>query len=503
MGVTDSSAAEEFAAAPPPQVASDERTFPGARVPGAPDPTFVPGWSFLATGATDLGFTDNVYLTDTARRSDLIVSPHASLSARRMSDRSVLNADVDLAYDYYTKNTRLNGARPSALADGLVHIFEKTLTLEGRLATDVQGVSNEDRVPAFERNLDRNQTQVVNYGFGPTLRGRIGGEIAAEVSYDYSAVNFLDPPVGDASLPAGDMTLHGARGRVGTEDSTARALVWSASGSYERAHIESLGQRPERANGEGRAEYRMSVSTALVARGGVDWIREPTLIAQPDGGYGLAGVIWRPSSRTHIRVEAGYRYGSFNAESEVLYQASNAVILSASYLRDVQTSQRILLLNLAGLARDPFGNLIDPITGLPPNPNDIRFDLTDLAFQRDRLRVGLHGRLGRYFYSASGDYERRAANGLAGRSWGGRAVLGRDITPRLQGSLNASHVREKSDAGLAIGVRDTKTTTAGARIDYELTPTARTSLRYIHMRRETTLVRYRENALVLSLSKAF
>jgi uncharacterized protein (PEP-CTERM system associated) len=461
------------------------------------------GWSFYAAGVADLSFTDNVYLTDTNRLGDIIVSPRGNLTARRTTARTVLNADLDLAYDYYTNNTRLNGARPSALVDGFASIVENTLTVDARLATDVQKISNEERVPAFERNLDRNQTQVLNYGITPTLRGRFGGDVTAEASYDYSAVNFLDPPVDGPPLQAGDMTRHVARGRVGNMDSAGAPFGWSASGSYERSDIENLIGRRERANAEGRGEYRVSGSAALVARGGYDWIDEPSLIVQPDGAYGLAGVIWRPSPRTHIRVEAGYRYGDFNAESEVLYRASNAITLSASYVRDIQTSQRILLSNLEGLGRDEFGNLIDPITGLPPDPNDIRFDLNNQAFQRDRFRLGMHGRLGRTFYSASGDYERRAANGLAGRSWGGRASLGRDITPRLQGSINASHVKEKSDPGLGITVRDSKTTTAGVRLDYELTPTARTSLRYLHMRRETTLIRYRENALVLSLSKAF
>jgi uncharacterized protein (PEP-CTERM system associated) len=492
------------APAAPPALATGEPTFPGARVPGTDEPTYIQGgWSFSGTGGADIGFTDNVYLTNAERRGDIIVSPHGSLTVRRATARSVVNADVNVVYDYYTNNTRLNGVRPSALLDSFASLIENTFTIDARLATDVQPTSNEDRVPAFERNLERNQTQVLNYGISPTLRGRIGGGVSAEATYDYSGVTFLDPPVGDTPLGNGDMTRHFARGEIGNTDVAGAPLVWSASGSYERAYLEFLNQRPERANGEGRVEYRMSSSTAVMARGGYDWIEEPTLITPPDGAYGLAGVIWRPSLRTQARAEVGYRYGGFNAEGEVLYQASAAVILSASYVRDIQTTQRILLSNLAGLGRDEFGNLIDPITGLPPNPNGIRFGVSNQAFQRDRFRVGMHGRLARNFYSVSADYERRAANGLDGRSWGGRATVGRDITPRLQGSLSASHLREKSDPGLTNTVLDSKTTSAGARVDYALTPTVRTSLRYMHMRRETTLVKYRENALVLSLSKTF
>ncbi len=490
---------------PPPPIATGEKTYPGARVPGADEPTFVRGgWSFFATGAADFTYTDNVYLTDTNRLSDFIISPSASFTARRATARSILNADVDVTYDYYTKNTRLNGARPSALLDGFANIIEDTLTVDARLATDVQQISNEERVPAIRRNLDRNQTQVLNYGVTPTLHGRFGGGIDGEASYDFSAVNFLDPPVGAANIRAGDTTRHIGRARIGTEESAGARLLWSASGYYEKSHVDNfVGAQPRRASGEARAEYRLSGPWSVLARGGYDWIEEPTLAVQPDGAYGLVGAIWRPSRRTLVRAEAGYRYRDFNGEAQVQYQLSPAMVLSASYRRDVQSDQRLLLDRLGNLGRDELGNLIDPITGLPPDPNAIRFDLTNQAFKRDQVRAGMYGRFQRNFYSINGDYERRDANGLGGKSWGASGTLGRDITPRLQGSLSVGYSKTTADPGLSISLRDSNTTSLGARLDYEVTRTVRTSLRYAHMQRSTTLVRYRENALILSLSKAF
>jgi uncharacterized protein (PEP-CTERM system associated) len=494
---------DETAARPLRAYAGGDPALPGARAPGVENPTAPRGgWTFNATAGSDFTFTDNVFLTDTNRSSDFIVTPRAGVSARRTTARTVLNAEADLAYDYYTQHTRLNGARPSALVDGFVNVVEDIFTIDGRLATDVQQITDEERRPATERNLAENQTQILNYGVTPTLHGRFGGDVEAEASYDFSAVNFLDPPVGVNTVAASDTVRHVGRGQIGRNNTSAR-LAWSIGGYYERAEIEGLAFQSERKNVEGRAEYRVSGPWALVARGGYDWIDEPTLVLQPDGAYGLVGAIWRPSRRTHARLEVGHRYGDFNAEGEVVYQANQALILSASYTRDVQTGQRILLTNLGGLARDEFGSLIDPVTGLPPNPNNAAFGLTNQAFKRDLFRVGMHGTAGRTFYTLSGEYEHRAANGLGGESWGAQGVLGRDITPRLQASLTASHAKTTGDPGLAFAIRDSKTTTGGARLDYALTRTVRTSLRYVHMRRNTTVVRYRENALVLGLSKVF
>jgi uncharacterized protein (PEP-CTERM system associated) len=489
-----------------PRIATGERPYPGARTPGADEPTFVRGgWSFFATGASDFTYTDNVYLTDTDRLSDFIVSPSASLTARRMTARSILNADLDVTYDYYTKNTRLNGLRPSALLDGFANIIEDTLTVNARLATDVQQMSSEDRVPAIRRNLDMNQTQVLNYGVTPTLRGRFGGGVEGEASYDFSAVHFLDPPAGSAaSIRAGDATRHVGRARIGAEESTAARLVWSVSGHYERTHVDNFADgQPRRASGEGSAEYRLSGPWSLLARGGYDWIEEPTLAVQPDGAYGLVGAIWRPSQRTLVRAEVGYRYRDFNGAAQVQYELSQAFVLSASYQRDVQTDQRLLLDRLGNLGRDEFGNLIDPITGLPPDPNAIRFDLTNQAFKRDQVRIGISGSFQRNFYSLNGEFDRRDANGLGAKGWDASAILGRDITPRLQGSLSAGYSKTNADPGVTISLHDSRTISAGARIDYEVTRTVRTTLRYAYMQRNSTIVRYSENALILSLSKTF
>jgi uncharacterized protein (PEP-CTERM system associated) len=315
---------------------------------------------------------------------------------------------------------------------------------------------------------------------------------------------------GNPIIRGSDTQRHVARGQIGAAESAAARVIWSASGYYERAHMDNLvgvnnltGQQPERANGEGRAEVRVSGPLALVARGGYDWIDEPTLRVSPDGAYGLAGFIWRPSRRTLVRAEVGYRYRDFNGEADVLYQASEAVNLSASYRRDIQTGQRVLLDSLRGLGRDQFGNLIDPISGLPPDPNSTRFDLTNQAFKRDQVRIGMHGRFQRNFYSVSGDYEHRDAEGLGGNSRGLSGLVGRDITPRLQSSVSLAYSKTTADPGLSFSIRDSKTTTAGARLDYQLSRTMRTALRYAYMRRSTTLVRYRENALILSLSKFF
>lgn len=460
-------------------------------------------WAFTATGGVDLTFTDNVFLTDTNRKSDWILSPRAAFDLRGTSSKASLNANADIAYDFYKQHSRLDGARPHALIDGYVELVDNMLVLNGHVATDLREVDQIGRAPATLRSFGENQTQILTYGFSPKFTDTIGTIAKVEASYDFSAVSFFDPAASTTSPTRGlgDSTRHALRAAVVNTDGF-HILEWSAQGTYEKSDFSRNLGTSERGGGEGRLQYNTMRSLALTARGGYDWINEPTLAQTPGGVYGLSGILWRPGPRTNVRLEAGYRYNNFNAEAEVSYRRSTLLNFSLVYRRDVQTTQRLLMLGLDDIGRDAAGNLIDLSTGLPPNPNDVLFGLTNQAFTRDSFQAGINGTFGRNFYNVRGSYEYRHATGLAGESWQTDALIGRRLMPRLQASAQISYNKTQYDPGFAAQT-NSETTSGSARVDYQLGPTVTTGLKYIHINRATTLVSYRENVGMLSISKVF
>jgi uncharacterized protein (PEP-CTERM system associated) len=486
-------------------------------------PAGVLGWQFSADGGLDLTYTDNVLLTHDNRKSDFIVTPRAMFAARDTTMRTALVANAELDYDYYTNTHRLNGLRPTAGLTGLVDVFEDQLSVEGRLATDIQQISPEGALPATERSIGENQTQVVNYGVRPTWREHIGDTVQSEVFYDYSAVHFLDPPVGTAIVPASDTQQHLAQASLSNGTDFTR-FGWVVLGAYQEldpsGKITAANPRQRTWHAEGSGQYRLTDSFSLTARSGYDWFRGQVFIEDLQGPFGLGGFIWQPGRRLSLKAEAGYRYQGFNADAQLSYQAARSLNISVSYLRDVQNSQSILIANLANTGRDALGNpLIDPATGLPVNlsglstddpnspfnPNRSGLGFTNLAFKRDLFQAALGGRFGRNYYSVSTQYELRSAFIGDSHDTSVQASLGRDLTPRLSASIQGAYEEVGgAAAGVISGINFASRTKSGeARVDYRLGPTVTTTARFVHAWRNTTLVSYAENAAVLSVIKRF
>jgi uncharacterized protein (PEP-CTERM system associated) len=470
----------------------------------ASGPTINRPWVFTATGGTELTFTDNVFLTNTNRQSDWIFSPRAAFDLRGTSSHAGLNASVDVAYDFYAQHSRLNGVRPHALIDGYVQPFGNSLTIDAHVATNLREVDQAGRAPSTVRSFGENQTQVLTYGISPRFEERLGNFAKISARYDFSAVDFFDSPAASTASSTrglGDSRRHVVQAEIANAKGF-QLLEWGGQASYEKSNYTANLPVSERAAGQGRLQYNTTGKLALTARGGYDWISEPTLAQSPDGAYGLAGILWRPGPRTSVRVEAGYRYRDFNGEAEITYRRSAVLNFNLVYRRDVQTTQRLLIQGLSGVTRDEAGNLIDAITGLPPDLNNVLFGLTNQAFTRDVFQAGVNGSFGRNFYNVRGSYEHRDANGLSGNSYQADALIGRRVTPRVQASAQISYNKTRNDPGVA-AQSDSETTAGSVRVDYRLGPTITTGIKYIHMNRSTTSVSYRENVAVLSISKVF
>jgi uncharacterized protein (PEP-CTERM system associated) len=496
-----SGAYSQIAAAPqaPPQ-AQPPATF-GAPYPIAPPPART-GWDYLVTARLDSTYTDNVYLTDRNRTSSFVFSPGVSLSAHQDSLRTTFNANVDVAYDAYTNATDLDGPRVTALIDGTARTTDERLSIRGRVATDLQSSNQLGIMAATSRSIGGNQVQVVNYAAGPALRMPMSDTIVAQASYEASGVSFLEAPVGNANVPATDALMHNARASLSNETATT-PLRWTFSGMYQKRDMTGPTPASERESGEANVRYILSPNFALIGTGGYEHVREPTLNDRLSGAYGSVGFRAQPSERSSLMLLAGYRYQRPNYSAQATYNFSERLDLVAGYDQGVDSAQGLLNGDYAGLVQNAAGVLIDPATGLPPILGNAAFDYNNQAFRFSRYRFGVHGVLGRTFYRATGTYERRKANSVHGESWQAGAALGRYLSPNMTVVLEATYVKTTSPALTPVLGLAAETLKGSASIDYRMTQTLTASLAYTHLKRSTSLIDYRENAVVLSLRKTF
>jgi uncharacterized protein (PEP-CTERM system associated) len=481
-----------------PRLVQAEDLLPAA----APAPAVRQGWQYSIVGRTAVTYTDNAYLTPNNRTDSLVFTPNVILGAQETGRRSIFDANLNVAYDFYTRASDLDGPRITGIADGRTELVEDAVSIRARAGTNLESTSQLGGVTASERTLGGNQVQLVTYGVGPSFRQALTQTINADASYDFSGVSFLSAPTGSTRAPASDSFLHKAQ--LGVSNGGANApFEWDVRGTYQNQTHTNATPSSERANGEVSGQYHLTQIFSVLVTGGYDWIREPTLVKGASGPYGTAGFLWQPSPRTSLRLEAGYRNQKPNYSGELKYRYSEALVVVANYSQGVDTTQGALDSSFARLVRDPSGILIDPLTGLPATPGSTNFDLTDQAFRYSRLSVGLQGVVGRNFYNASGNYERRNANGVIGKDWGGSASIGRNLTRALTMTIEAQYTKTTSPTLVVQPKSYAETAIATGTLSYRLNETLTASLKYIYLHHLSSVVKYREHAGVFAIEKHF
>ena len=127
----------------------------------------------------------------------------------------------------------------------------------------------------------------------------------------------------------------------------------------------------------------------------------------PEGTFWSAGIYWVPTRRTSVELRTGRRFFGRTALANISYRLRR-VVLTASYLEDLATFQRVVLERQVFILTDPFGNpIIDPTTG---NPILIEIGFPALSaevYLRRRGQVSWSWRRGRSTYALSAYHERR------------------------------------------------------------------------------------------------
>ncbi|MDX2222073.1 MAG: TIGR03016 family PEP-CTERM system-associated outer membrane protein [Rhodospirillaceae bacterium] len=472
-----------------------------------------PPWLFRAGGSIDTTVTDNVLVSETAKETDVIGTAVARAALRGNGNRGRINLAVDLGFDYYAHKTNLNSERYSGLLNGDLDLIQDYFNIAANAATQLQSTTVGGAQPATERSIGQNQTQVLTYSVDPTFRARAGDFASFQAGYSFQGSNFLDPPIDTAAdAPASDSYTHSADISIAAGPAFGR-FGWTLSGSASDTKLSNRpvgaigGDNSKRRNGQATLSYRVSAATLLLASGGYDDIEEATLNEATQEPYGRAGFEWRPSDRTEIRLEGGYRYGGPTFDASVSYAPREWLAVRASYTESIETQQQRFGGNLGGVIRDEGGNLIDPITGLDPNVTDPNFDLSDQAFRSNRAQASVGGQIGRNSYALTGSYEIRNANTVETDQWSVGLSLGRQLAPRVTASVQGNYGKTAPVAGAPLPgplpAVSTEDISASAQLDYQLGPSVYLSLQYIFSDRTSDIINSRENVGVLSLSRRF
>ncbi len=458
-----------------------------------------PGIHIVPRGEVDLTYTDNVLVSNTNRQSDFIVSPSAGLQAEGNTAKSRLFVDGAVAYDFYKDTTSFNGARVHGLADFRTEMFDRLLDFDARASTGQQRISAFDRGPATERSFGGNQAQVTTYGATPTVRWSNGNFADGEASYDFQGVSYGAAGASNTGIPLSNFYQHTGRLRLANGAAFGR-FGWSVDGAMQ--HQDRGSDTSDRYNGSGSVTYLARYNLQLIGTVGYEHIGEPGLPQSVSGTFVTGGIRWAPGTRTEIEFDGGWRYREPYFSGRISYAVLRWMKLRASYTETIDTPQSVVGRNLLNAVSGADGVTRDPLTGLPVDPTFSPFGLSNVAFRRKALEVGIDGTIGRNSYSLSGLYERRNVGTITGKDLRGTAAVGRQLTPSLKGTLSVSYDRVTGST-FAVGQKST-TVQARAQLDYALGARTNVAVSYIYQRLAAPpLIHSRENVAMLVLTRKF
>lgn len=462
-------------------------------------------WTISPTLSLTEEYTDNVNSTTADTANDLITTATAGLAIDGQGARVQLSFDYGITEERHLNETDLDGRRQSLLTVGNVEVIKDYIFIDARASVSQETVSSGGSTTATGRNTADNQTQIVNYSIAPSFVHGNDGWADSELTYRLSETRTFSPAVGDNATALQRSTTHeiisglvsGRRFSVLQWRGEARTTFQYTGGEFRsRRDVTSVS-----------GEYLWSSWLSPLATVGIEDVQDKGIEDDDEvsGIYWSAGVRLQPGPRTQARIEYRDRFNTRSIDSDFSYDFSPRTRLSGSYSVDIQTQQQALNEALNNLVFDEdLGQLVDPVTQQPVNPNDLDSDLVDATFLTQRLNVGLNGTRGRSTFSMSLSHTRRevgAADGDEGEDTTTTLSgnYGRQLRPRMSLSVDASASQNTPAAG-----SEQLTLRAGANLSYTFSPTLDGTISYSYLRRSSddadTL---QENTVTVRLGKTF
>jgi uncharacterized protein (PEP-CTERM system associated) len=158
--------------------------------------------------------------------------------------------------------------------------------------------------------------------------------------------------------------------------------------SWELTSTNSLDYRgnsdlSRRSTNTASSEYAINRFVAARDSIGYEKIKQSDFEGSLDGLTWSVGTRLTPGPRTQLVVDFGQRFGEYVWSANASYNAGESALITFTYAEDIETDQQALDRNLQGLTTSATGEIIDPVTGLPTDPN---FGVTDLIDQTARTK---------------------------------------------------------------------------------------------------------------------
>ncbi|GAA5057399.1 hypothetical protein GCM10023208_22830 [Erythrobacter westpacificensis] len=288
---------------------------------------------------------------DVLTYTQLAAGVDATIAGRNSAASASLRYERDIGY-----GDALDSDTVSGIARASLSLYRQGITLEAgglasRTSVDGSGFSSVGQIAGNEGST----SHIYSVYAGPAIQTRSGpAEISGQYRLGYTRVESPDALAlapGEESVDIfDDSVTHNAALRVGVAPYTVAPVGVGVGGGWNRQDISNLDQRIDDKYVRGDVTLPVSLTVALVAGVGYEYVEvssrdalidaggnvvvgpdgrlvtddsQPRRIAyQTDGLIWDVGVMWRPSRRTSLSATVGRRYGSTTYYGTLSYAAS-------------------------------------------------------------------------------------------------------------------------------------------------------------------------------------
>jgi len=410
----------------------------GANADGAAAGDRKPAFTFTPNAGLQGTFTDNARLVSKGEQSDWISTVTGGLDVSGQTERTQLAGTYSVSGDFYARNSNLDGYRQNLVT------LDRFEPVKGKFLIDLRAAIDQDQIAltgpqaATTRSGLTNQTQVANASITPSYVEKLGNWSVSTLSYSLNRVSYFDAANSSTASNLNDSTQQRLAATL-VSGSLFSLLNWDLdlSDDISRGTDTHLDQRTAEAD----AEYRINSTFRLPVSVGYDSFSENQLglsSSSLSGPFWDSGIHLVPGPRTDLVLRYGHRYGEPYESGSLAYKILPNVQFTAVYDITVQTQQQTLANALQGATVDASGSIVNPISGLATNPNQVSTNLVNSVFRSRTFQFGVSGTHGQNFFSLAGNSVARSFGGIQGddRSEGANATVGRNLGPLTALSLN-------------------------------------------------------------------
>ncbi|MET0087471.1 MAG: TIGR03016 family PEP-CTERM system-associated outer membrane protein [Sedimenticola sp.] len=307
-------------------------------------------WSKTVGIGTSVVYTDNANLSETQEDDEISLLFTPNITIKGEGARASVDIAGALQLDSRGKGSDSTNPRLRANADA--ELVERVFFVDLESTITQDAINPYSPVGSDAINDTGNVTTTYTYTISPYLVGRFKGYADFQARYSYDEVSYSKNNLDGSNRHSLTLGL--------TSGTRFGRLNWGVSARQSETEYDN-NRSTEFSSADINLGYRINRAWQVNTTFGKEWNDYTSIQSDTEGDRWDVGVIWTPSPRTSVDLKIGNRFFGDTTSLNFSHKSKRSV-LEASYSQDLTNSRSLRDQDIFS-AEDPFGDLIDPITG--------------------------------------------------------------------------------------------------------------------------------------------